>query len=168
MGGIIADNVGRSSGLIKAAAAPAGTVLVDSAYASASGTNSYTTWAGRGTGSVGGSYGEWGGTLAGSSLGITWGSLIAFPSTGVYQIWATFFMSNQTSFYGYWDDGSYSAENGFLATRSTTSSGGYPCYSYNFALTVDDISNDKLRVWMSNSVRTGLGEGSGMIIAKFE
>ena len=97
MGGIIADNVGRSSGLIKSAAAPAGTVLVDTAYCSSSGVHSYVTWAGRGTGSMGGSNGEWGGVLPSSTLAITWGTLIAFPATGVYQIHFHSVMGNGTN-----------------------------------------------------------------------
>ena len=167
MGGIIADNVGRSSGLIKSAAAPAGIVLVDTAYCSASSIGGYTTWTGRGTGSMGGSYGEWGGVLPSSTLAITWGSTIAFPATGVYQIHVHTVSGNAYLVCSV-DDGSYGAGNSFMAGYGYTVSSGFPHMGWVFSYTVDDISNDKLRFYTNQAFRTGAHETTSLMISKFE
>jgi len=174
MGGIITDNVGRSSGLIKTASA-AGTVLVDCAYASSiPSSHGYVTWAGRGTGGMGGSYGEWGGVLASSSLAITWGSTISFPATGVYQIWILVQTGQSPSYKSIWyvDDGSYGGGSGFayVSTGLGVGSSNRETMSYQVAYTVDDISNDQLRVYKGNSndAYAGINNGSNMIISKFE
>ena len=175
MGGIISDNVGRSSGLIKSAAAPAGIVLVESGYMSSSpGSGGYTTWASRGTGGMGGSYGEWGGALAGSSESITWGSTIQFPSTGVYTIWfnarATAASSSSDRPQLVVDDGSYAASTGFFFSEGPYNVSGKSVCSGGFGYTVDNVSNDYLRLYkMGNcSFNTGQQNGSSMIICKFE
>ena len=175
MSGIIKDNVGRSSGLIKSAAAPAGTVLVGSAYCSSSSSaGNYSTWTSRVTGGVGGSYGEWGGALPSSSLAVTWGSnpAITFPATGVYQIWAHFRTNTDvTNMLVSVDDGSYGASNGFMYVRASNQSGhtdNYRHFGVNFGYTVDDTSNDVLRFYTNQILKTGQSEGSSIIVAKFE
>ena len=169
MGGIIVDNRGRSSGLIKGAAAPAGIVLVESAYcSSSSGSGNYSTWASRGTGGVGGSYGEWAGPLPSSSESITWGSnpAITFPSTGTYHLWGNFRIGNVTGIVSV-DDGGYSASDGFMYLRVHAASGQYKQVSVNFGYTVDDVSTDKLRFYTNQVMATGQSEGASIIIAKF-
>jgi len=171
MGGIITDNLGRSSGLIKGAAAPAGIVLLEAGYCTSSANGGYSTWASRGTSGAGGSYMAYGGPLTSSSESITWGSnpAIIFPSTGTYHIWGSFRCGSSGGIVSV-DDGSYSASDGFMYLRAMANPGGqYRSMSFNCGFTVDDVSNDRLRFYTNTeSFATGQGEGCSIIVAKFE
>jgi len=179
MGGIIADNVGRSSGLIKGAAAPAGIVLMESGYCTSSpGSAGYTTWANHGTAQFtyysGNQTGSWGGVLADSTEAITWGSVIAFPSTGIYHIWihARFDSQGATEMKLAIDDGHHGASDGFIylvGQKSTANLSGEDNMSLSFGYKVDDIGDDKIRMYKigNTTLRTGETNGSQLVIAKF-
>jgi len=178
MGGIISDNLGRSSGLIKGAAAPAGIVLMESGYCSSSpGSAGYATWANHGTSVFtyysGAQTGSWGGVLADSTEAITWGSVIAFPSTGIYHIWihARFDSSHATEMKLAIDDGHFGASDGFLELQGQKSTNltGEDNMSLSFGYKVDDIGDDKIRTYKvgSTTMRTGESGGTQMVIAKF-